>query len=123
MKRKYATGLKLTEVFLKLQTKHGNTNVCNLKCDKGYKVEGESFIECDDIESDDEDVQRWIPDPKKSHCVIDVGSDYNDFSICSPPKKLPLGDWKMSSDSSSALLTCPNGFVTPGEVVIVFFLR
>ena len=120
MRTKYVTGIKLTNVFLKLQTKHGNTNVCNLKCDKGYKVEGESFIECDDIESDDEDVQRWIPDPKKSHCVIDRGSDYNDFSICSPPKKLPLGDWKMSSDSSSALLTCPTGFVTPGEVVIDF---
>merc|ERR1719234_512392 len=31
-------------------------------------------------------------------------------------KKLPLGDWKLSSDSSSALLTCPHGFVTPEEV-------
>ena len=97
--------------------KKENTNVCHLECDKGYKAEGEAFIECDDVDKeDDEDVQRWLPDPEKSGCVPDNGDDYADLSICSPPKKLPLGDWKLSSDSSSALLTCPHGFVTPGEV-------
>ena len=99
--------------------KHGKTmHVCHLKCDKGYKAEGEAFIECDDIEKeDDEEVQHWIPDPEKSRCVADKsGDDYADINVCPPPEKLPLGDWKLSSDSSSALLTCPDGFVTPGEV-------
>ena len=98
------------------QMKH-NSNVCLLKCDRGYKAEGDAFIECDDIdEEDDKDAQRWVPDPEKSVCVVDKsGDDYADISVCSPPEKLPLGDWKLSSDSSSALLTCPRGFVTPGE--------
>ena len=93
-------------------------NVCHLKCDKGYQAQGEAFIECDDIgEKGDKDVQRWKPDPEKTGCVADKsGDDYADTSICSPPEKLPLGDWKLSSDSSSALLTCPHGFITPGEV-------
>ena len=97
---------------------HGDASVCHLKCDKGYKREGEAFIECETIENEnDEDAQRWVPDPKKSGCVADKsGDDYADISVCAPPEKLPLGDWKLSSDSSSAVLTCPPGFVTPGEV-------
>ena len=97
--------------------KNEDTNICHLNCDKGYKAEGEAFIECGFSDKKyDEDVQRWLPDPEKSGCVPEVGADYADFSVCSPPKKLPLGDWKLSSDSSSALLTCPHGFVTPEEV-------
>ena len=90
--------------------------MCHLKCDKGYEAvtprDEKAFIECVDGED-------WSPDPKKSSCVAEETgdeADYADEAVCEAPEKLPLGVWELSSDSSSALLKCPQGFATPREV-------